>query len=741
MALLKREILLLLIFVGVCGLCNCSVYKVGDSDGWTIMGDVDYNQWASSKTFKIGDTLVFEYDQDFHNVMQVSQSDFESCNPTAPIATYSTGNDSIGIHSSGDYYYICGVEGHCSQFGQKVEIRVPNSPRPTIPGPGPAPHGPEEAQPNPPQNLPTVPVRPTPPSNNAKSYLSKNILSSASVGLLLLLMMASIDGFIWTVCMALLKREIVLVLIFVGIICGFCNCSVYKVGDSVGWTIIANVDYNQWASSKTFKVGDTLVFEYDQAFHNVLQVSRSDFHSCTPAAPMATYATGNDSITIHNPGHYYYICGFAGHCQAGQKVDIRVPRSTRPTIPGPAQAPLGTEAPQDLPIRPVGPAPSPNGAESILRKNGLFSNTIFSKLEQQWLHHYEGKKTRVLSIDGGGTTAIVACAALVRLEDQIQEKTGDPNARVADFFDIVAGTGIGALLAAMLVADDGSGRALHSARGAAAFLMENRGRLFKSRSAGVFRRRTRFSGGSMDAVLKEAFRREDGKVMKISDACKPVLVPCFDLISSAPFVFSRADAVGSSSFDFELWRVIRAAIATPPVLKPYKLSSVDGTTTCLAVDGGLVMNNPTAAAVTHVLHNKRDFPSVTGVEDLLVLSIGNGPMSSPSGLKLRRDGECSTGTVVGIALDGVSESVDQMLGNAFCLNPQDYVRIQANGEGEDVLAERAIESLPFGGKRLLTETNGQRLEGFVQRLIATGKGSLPPSPCKETAVSPLVNGR
>ncbi|GER24833.1 patatin-related family protein [Striga asiatica] len=366
---------------------------------------------------------------------------------------------------------------------------------------------------------------------------------------------------------------------------------------------------------------------------------------------------------------------------------------------------------------------------------------IFSKLEQQWLHHCESKKTRALSIDGGGTTAIVACAALARLEDQIQEKTGDPNARVADFFDIVAGTGIGALLAAMLVADDGSGRPLHTARDAAGFLMENRGRLFKSRTAGVFRRRTRFSGGSMDAVLKEAFRREDGKVMKISDACKPLLVPCFDLISSAPFVFSRADAAGSPSFDFELWRVIRAATATPPVLKPYKLSSVDGKTTCLAVDGGLVMNNPTAAAVTHVLHNKRDFPSVTGVEDLLVLSIGNGPMSSPSGLKLRRDGECSTETVVGISLDGVSETVDQMLGNAFCLNPMDYVRIQANCEGEDVLAERGVESLPFGGKRLLTETNGQRIERFVQRLVATGKGSLPPSPCKETALSPLVNGR
>lgn len=53
----------------------------------------------------------------------------------------------------------------------------------------------------------------------------------------------------------------------------------------------------------------------------------------------------------------------------------------------------------------------------------------------------------------------------------------------------------------------------------------------------------------------------------------------------------------------------------------------------------------------------------------------------------------------------------------------------------EVLKERGVESLPFGGKRLLTETNGQRIESFVQRLAASGKTSLPPSPCKK------ANGR
>ncbi|CAN6693940.1 unnamed protein product [Malus baccata var. baccata] len=377
---------------------------------------------------------------------------------------------------------------------------------------------------------------------------------------------------------------------------------------------------------------------------------------------------------------------------------------------------------------------------------------IFTKLEQKWLSHCQtGKKTRILSIDGGGTTGIVAGAALIHLEDQIRLKTGDAHAQIADFFDLVTGTGIGAVLAAMLVADDGSGRPLYTARDAVNSVSDKNADMFKLRFGGVFRRRRRYSGGSMEKALAELLTREDGKVLTLKDTCKPLLVPCYDMKSSAPFVFSRADASESASFDFEMWKVCRATSATPGVFKPFSLISVDGKTSCSAVDGGLVMNNPTAAAVTHVLNNKRDFPSVNGVDDLLVLSLGNGPLSG--GKAGRSNGKCSPSSVVDIVLDGVSETIDQMVGNAFCYNRADYVRIQAFGLGSevvagqrskeeaDVLKERGVESLPFGGKRLLTETNGERIEGFVQRLVACGRSSLPPSPCKDSGVSPLANGR
>ena len=310
---------------------------------------------------------------------------------------------------------------------------------------------------------------------------------------------------------------------------------------------------------------------------------------------------------------------------------------------------------------------------------------IFSKLEQKWLSHCETtKKTRILSINGGGTTGIVAAAALIWLEDQIHLQTCDPHAQVADFFDIIAGTGIGAILAAMITADDGSGRPLYTARDAVNVITKRNSELYKPKLAAVFRRRRRFSSKSMDNVLKELFQRgEDGRVLTLKDTCKPLLIPCFDLKSSAPFVFSRADATESPSFNFELWKVCRATSTTPGHFKPFNFTSVDGKTSCSAVDGGLVMNNPTAAAVTHVLHNKRDFPSVNGVKDLLVLSLGNGSSSGSSGRKLGRNGKCSKSSVVDIVLDGVSETIDQMLGNAFCWNRTDYVRIQAFGLGSE----------------------------------------------------------
>ncbi|KAH9294259.1 hypothetical protein KI387_040538, partial [Taxus chinensis] len=37
---------------------------------------------------------------------------------------------------------------------------------------------------------------------------------------------------------------------------------------------------------------------------------------------------------------------------------------------------------------------------------------------------------------------------------------------------------------------------------------------------------------------------------------------------------------------------------------------------------------------------------------------------------------------------------------------------------EKMLSEKSMESVPFGGKRLLSETNAQHLEWFAEQLVA-----------------------
>lgn len=65
----------------------------------------------------------FKYNHEFHNVIEVSRQDYELCNSSLPILTYTTGHDSIEIKSAGHHYFLCGNPGHCDA-GQKLGIFV-----------------------------------------------------------------------------------------------------------------------------------------------------------------------------------------------------------------------------------------------------------------------------------------------------------------------------------------------------------------------------------------------------------------------------------------------------------------------------------------------------------------------------------------------------------------------------------------------------------------------------------------
>ena len=53
---------------------------------------------------------------------------------------------------------------------------------------------------------------------------------------------------------------------------------------------------------------------------------------------------------------------------------------------------------------------------------------------------------RILSIDGGGIRGILPGQILVALEEKLQKKSKNEAARIADYFDLVAGTSTGGIL-------------------------------------------------------------------------------------------------------------------------------------------------------------------------------------------------------------------------------------------------------------------------------------------------------
>ncbi|CAL9767038.1 unnamed protein product [Musa acuminata subsp. burmannicoides] len=402
----------------------------------------------------------------------------------------------------------------------------------------------------------------------------------------------------------------------------------------------------------------------------------------------------------------------------------------------------------------MAPAPAPALLEPGVDVDKL-SYEIFSILESKFLFGFDDHKplplqsspasaspvppqppaprapagrVRILSVDGGcrPSDALLAAASLARLESFLR----DTSARVADFFDVAAGSGAGGVLVAMLFTRGPDGRPLFAADEAL--------RLFAAWS-------TRSPSGSFGLPRKGplgwVLRRKPGGLFRrvfgdatLRDTLKPVLVPCYDLATRAPFLFSRADAMEADGYDFRIWEVCAATCASPAAA--VEMSSADGRTRIAAVGGGVSMGNPAAAAITHVLNNKQEFPFAASVDELMVLSLGSSAagVDSASG---RRRPVPSAAELVRIASEGVADMVDQAIAMAFGHNrTNNYVRIQANVFGldnnysartsnadrlicamEERLSQRNVESLLFRGKKISDQTNAEKLEWFASELI------------------------
>ncbi|RDX61183.1 hypothetical protein CR513_60611, partial [Mucuna pruriens] len=148
----------------------------GNNTGWTSSppgGASFYSNWASNITFREGDTLVFNFVSGSHTVAELTdKASFNSCNVNQNNGVISTSPATVTLNRSGEHYFACTIQGHCSG-GQKLSVTVtgssttPGSAPPPAQGPSPPPSGtiptPPSSEGTPPQSSPTEPGSTTPP--------------------------------------------------------------------------------------------------------------------------------------------------------------------------------------------------------------------------------------------------------------------------------------------------------------------------------------------------------------------------------------------------------------------------------------------------------------------------------------------------------------------------------------------------------------------------------------------------
>ncbi|WP_374368569.1 CBASS cGAMP-activated phospholipase [Dongia sp.] len=213
-----------------------------------------------------------------------------------------------------------------------------------------------------------------------------------------------------------------------------------------------------------------------------------------------------------------------------------------------------------------------------------------------------GATFRILALDGGGIKGTFTAAVLKKWEELLQCK-------IADHFDLIAGTSTGGILAL------GLGMGLNAAdlvefyeqRGPTVFPLTSVGR--KARYLMRQLIRPKFSQDALRAELERAFKDAPGK--QLSDSVCRLVIPSLKARTGAVHAFRtnhHPDLIADRNRS-----PIDLALATAAAPTYFRAASVDDSA---YIDGGVWANNPTLAAVVeavsflHVPLNRVDVLSI-----------------------------------------------------------------------------------------------------------------------------------
>ncbi|CBI21445.3 patatin-like protein 1 [Vitis vinifera] len=246
-----------------------------------------------------------------------------------------------------------------------------------------------------------------------------------------------------------------------------------------------------------------------------------------------------------------------------------------------------------------------------------------------------GSLITILSIDGGGVRGIISGIILASLESELQKLDGE-DARLSDYFDVIAGTSSGGLITTMLAAPNQNNRPLYAASEIKPFLFEHSPKIFPPRS-GIIGSVVNFfkilTGPKYDGkYLHSQINKLLGNT-KLDQTLTNVVIPTFDIKNLQPTIFSSYQMAATPSLDAKLSDICIGTSAAPTYLPAYCFVNQDdqgSTREFNLIDGGLAASNPTLVAISEVtkqVTNKNpDFSPFKPIDygSLLVISVGSG---------------------------------------------------------------------------------------------------------------------
>ncbi len=331
------------------------------------------------------------------------------------------------------------------------------------------------------------------------------------------------------------------------------------------------------------------------------------------------------------------------------------------------------------------------------------------------------KLTRILSLDGGGIRGIIPGQILVKLEEKLKAKTGDEKARIADFFDLIAGTSTGGILACALLCPDPANpaRPRFSAQEVVNLYLDRGDEIFSI----PFFHKVRTAGGTLDEkyptdelekVLKDYFND-----LKLSQLLRPCLISSYDITRRQAHFFTSHDALSKEGWDFYVKDVARATSAAPTYFDCADIKSLTDISYPL-IDGGVFVNNPAICAYAEV-HHKFDVTA----KQMAILSLGTGYEKKSYDYNQAKDWGMLgwIKPLINIMMSGVSEVVDYQLSEIYqaVKAPGQYLRISTelpitvNPEMDDASRENLMAL-----KELGTETAQKfdsQLDDFIKYLV------------------------